>query len=316
VTVVLGSGKNQIDLTAIDHLGRHSLTQELFVQNEAKAPRTLYFLAIGLSRYSDLAQTLGFGAKDAEDLGALLRERAQSPGAKQAFDQVVVLDALTNERATAEKIHQAREAFSPATVNDTVILFFAGHGMTDGRLDFYLAPYDMVFSAPQQHGISIKEMESILGSSHSRRRLLLIDACHSGELDKAGNLFLADTAPSSTGVRGQPGPVQFVSDDRAVNAFELLRSVFVDLRENTGTQIISASRGEEDAGEDSFLKNGFFTRAVIEGLTNNAADTNGDDHVSVSELLEFVARRVQELSHRKQTPTQRQANLENDFRVQ
>ena len=323
VSIALSSGKNQIELAAVDSAGRRSLTEELAIQSTVRAPSTLYVLAIGLSRYSDPEERLDLGAKDAADLAQLFREQARTLGGKAAFDKVVVFDSITNEAATAGNIREAAKVLAQASVNDAVVLFFAGHGVVDDQLDFYFAPYDMKFSAPRERGISIGQMESMVGASRSRRRLLLIDACQAGELDKSGDVIFSDpddhgggTHSNDTGRRGSQGGVETVSRINTINAFELLRSFFVDLRENTGTQIISATRGRETASEPHGLENGLFTHAVLDGLKDDTADIDGDGHVSVSELLQFVSDDVRKRSNGKQTPTERQGNLEGDFVLQ
>jgi hypothetical protein len=57
-----------------------------------------------------------------------------------------------------------------------------------------------------------------------------------------------------------------------------------------------------------------FTSALLDGLKGGATDSEG--HVAVSDLMDFVATKVRELSHGSQTPTQRQQNLDQDFLVQ
>jgi len=313
VSLELSNGRNNVEVTAIDSLERRSLTEEFAIDNTERAARTLYVAAVGVSAYEDTNQSLRFAAKDAVDLANYFRDH-ETTGGNSEFDKVVVLDPLTDAAATSGNIRSLSAKLSAAGVNDTVVLFFAGHGLVDSKLDFYFAPWDMNFAQPAEHGISIEEMEKILGASHSRRRLLLVDACHSGELDKSGVIRVTPkSAPEKTsGNRG----LTIGTDAQSVNAFELERSLFADLRENTGTQIISASRGEEVAFEYGELSNGIFTHAVLEGLQNSSADENGDGHVSVSELLDFVAAKVKEITQGRQTPTQRQANLEDDFVIQ
>lgn len=42
---------------------------------------------------------------------------------------------------------------------------------------------------------------------------------------------------------------------------------------------------------------------------------NKDNSVTISELRDYVVKRVQELTNGKQNPTSRTENLENDFKV-
>lgn len=67
--------------------------------------------------------------------------------------------------------------------------------------------------------------------------------------------------------------------------------------------------------ESNEWNNGAFTYAVFNVLENNAADLDGNEEVTVSELRSYVIGQVQELTKGKQKPTSRQENVEFDFRV-
>ena len=310
-TVRLSSGRNNIELTAIDERGHRSLMETVVVDYApTKRHRTLYLVAIGLSRYQTQSMNLTFAAKDAGDLTTYFRERIRELGSNAAFDEIIALDPITDSAATRDGILKLKETLSHAMVDDTVIVFFAGHGILDSRLNFFFAPFDMNFTVPSQKGISIAEMEEILSTSHSRRRLLMIDACHSGELDSAMITTTSTSrAHAPSGARG----FELEASAATANAFDLVRSLFMDVRDNTGTNIISASRGTEVAYESGKVANGYFTRAVLDGLRDRKADADENGQVSVSELAAWVADEVQRLSDGRQTPNLRQENLEQDF---
>ena len=69
-------------------------------------------------------------------------------------------------------------------MDDVVIVFVAGHGVLDEKLDFYFGTYDMDFNNPKGRGLSYDELESVIEDIPARRKLILMDACHAGELDK------------------------------------------------------------------------------------------------------------------------------------
>lgn len=93
-----------------------------------------------------------------------------------------------------------------------------------------------------------------------------------------------------------------------------LQELLVDLRLGSGSTILSSSAGAEYALESSEQQNGLFTYAVLEALDGKkSADTNNDGSVQMSELGEYVKKRVAELTNNKQTPNTRRVNLEGDF---
>ena len=99
------------------------------------------------------------------------------------------------------------------------------------------------------------------------------------------------------------------------NSFDLMKELFADLRRGNGAVVISSASGEEFAFESEAWQNGVFTYAVLEGLKSGNADLNKDKTTTVTELRDYVSKRVVELTDGKQNPTSRTENLESDFRV-
>ncbi len=64
--------------------------------------------------------------------------------------------------------------------NDTMIVYFSGHGFrdTDGKL--YLAPLDINPADPAATGISVEWLRQQLAACPANFKLLVIDACHAG----------------------------------------------------------------------------------------------------------------------------------------
>ena len=77
---------------------------------------------------------------------------------------------------------------------------------------------------------------------------------------------------------------------------------------------LTQSSGREFAYETAEIKNGVFTSALLQGLSG-AADADKDGRVRVSELRDYVGRRVRELTAGQQNPTMRRENLANDFSI-
>ena len=145
---------------------------------------------------------------------------------------------------------------------------------------------------------------------------MLVDACHSGEVDKDEIQIVAhETAIEEDIVFKSFNPDGKRYTMGLNNSFELMRSLFADLRRGTGTQVISSSSGVEFSLEGKDWKNGVFTYDLKEALINRAADANNDGVVMVGELMDYVSRRVTELTNGAQTPTMRSENLEFDFSV-
>ena len=93
------------------------------------------------------------------------------------------------------------------------------------------------------------------------------------------------------------------------------KSIFSDLRQNSGATIISSAGGTEAAYEGEKWNNGLFTHCLLDGMSNYKADANKDKKIMLSELQKFVAEEVNQLSNGKQTPTYRVENTMLDYEL-
>ena len=73
--------------------------------------------------------------------------------------------------------------------------------------------------------------------------------------------------------------------------------------------------GREFAFESPEWNNGVFTYALREALRGNTADIDNNGTIEVSELSNYVAKKVISLTNGLQHPTSRSNNIENDFVV-
>ena len=327
IPVTLAVGRNKIQVSVINSASAESLyaTGEVICAAPATKPN-LYLVAMGVSNYANQQFNLKYAAKDAEDLAAKLKSRAAD-----AYGEVKEL-LLKDGDVTKGSLAKVREFLKPATVDDSVVLFMAGHGLLDDKYDYYFGTSDMDFNNPAGRGIAFDDMDDILADLPSRKKSLLMDTCHAGELDADEKKVLAAADAAASGA-----PIQLASNKsvavRSVGTrgmavkgiegakgksewYERISGMFVDLRRGSGSTILSSSAGAEYAFESGEQENGLFTYAVLEALDGkNDADTDKDGKVTIKELCESVKKRVQDLSGGKQTPNTRRLNLESDFIV-
>jgi hypothetical protein len=207
-------------------------------------------------------------------------------------------------------------------INDEVILFIAGHGLLDKNLDWYLGTHDVDFENPSSKGVVYEDMEGLLDSIPALKKILIMDACNSGEVDKEESHLVAvvnDTANSFVKNRGfktiQSTTKNIPQGIGLKNSFELMQSMFANIQKGSGAVVISSASGSEFAFESSEWQNGVFTYSLLEGIKSMNADVNKDNIIIVSELNDYVSKRVKELTQGKQNPTSRKENLLFDYRV-
>jgi len=91
---------------------------------------------------------------------------------------------ISDEQATRENIIKTKSFLQQSNEDDYVMVFVASHGLLDKDFNYYLATYDTDFTNPALKGLPYDELEMLLDGIKSRKKTLLIDACHSGEVDE------------------------------------------------------------------------------------------------------------------------------------
>ncbi|RTZ17285.1 hypothetical protein EJ063_00445 [Vibrio aquaticus] len=308
IKIELSSGLNTIRVYALDEQGQQTRSQTLsYYRVSPQQKPTLYAVSIGVSDYQKSSLNLNYAKKDAEDLSTLLSQ-------SEEFHRVEQL-TLYDEQVVQESMGKVNAFLSQAKPNDRVIVFFAGHGFLDSQDNYYFGSHDITPENPENRGISYKTISDLLAASPSRYKLLMLDTCHSGEVNQFASL---NNTKLTAGVTGRGFKVKSrkpTAQDGLEQSYQKLQTSFVDLRASTGAVVISASGGYEFALEKSNIANGVFTSAVLDALKNKAADANQDGRISTSELRTYTYAEVQRLTNGQQKPTTRSYNLDTDFAV-
>ena len=306
--VELASGRNHIEVSCINERGAESFKTELNIWRENKGNKPdLYLALVGVSDYQDTGYNLGYAAKDAEDFKSLIEKHC-----RQKFKSVKVR-IFTDSEATKANINTLKAFYSEATIDDVAIAFYAGHGVLDKNMDYYLATYDMNFANPKVNGWKYDEFEDMMDGIKPIARYCYIDACHSGRIVKEE--YEADNskvvASGSVVFRGNANTMSLTANAKNIN--DIISSFFSDFTRGNGSTILSSSGGMEVAIEDKNRSNGLFTWAIKQGVETMEADADRNGVVNMSELAEFVSGKVAELSAGVQTPGMRLENRYIDF---
>jgi hypothetical protein len=217
----------------------------------------LRLLLIGISKYPPGSgyRELRHAAGDAQRLrDAFVRH---GEGLYHGIAEPVV---LLDEGATQRKILSALQRFSKEMDTDDVgVVFFAGHGDRHNER-VYLAAHDTEQAELVSTGISASQIRDTLAATRGRKYLFL-DACHTG------------------GVLRRSIPDDLIRELR---------------QEEAGLVIATACKDDQLANEDEKQGGGFFTTALVEGLSGKGHSFNG--LVRAKHLKLYVEERLRELT--------------------
>jgi uncharacterized caspase-like protein len=310
IGIELAPGKNAISVSVLNEKGVESIADHLEIEYSPKDQHLpdLHLLTIGVSKYADSKFDLKYAAKDASDLTDLF------VGDHAPFNKVYSHQLLDNV-VKNEAIANLYEDLKKTNVEDVVCVFFAGHGLLDTDLNYFLASHDVRFDDPAKDGIPYESLEDLLDGIPARNKLMLIDACHSGEIDKDEVALANNTETAHENVVFRAVGSSGLKQVGLNNSFELMKELFTDIRKSSGAMIISSAGGTEYAMEGDQWNNGVFTYCLLNGLKNGNADMNGDGEIMMSEINKYVSAQVKELTSGKQQPTNRVEVIDIDFRL-
>jgi hypothetical protein len=302
VTIDLSAGTNKIEASVATRSGLESLRVPLYVNySPAKKPgMKVYFVGYGIDEFKDSKQNLKWCVKDIRDMTAILKKK---------WGAQLVVDTFFNEQVTTKNILLLKKKLAAASIHDKVMVAFSGHGLLSASYDYYLSSYVTDFKNPASGGIPYEALQNLLDDCPARQKLLLLDACNSGEVDKEE--LAGETNAGNNEVTELPGTTKGnILLSRAAgpkSSFEWMQLLFSNTAKGSGVSILSASAGTQSAQENDQFGNGVFTYALKE------ANKKGIN--SLSGIKTYVTKRVSELTNNKQKPTARGGMSEMDWEL-
>lgn len=306
VEIVLASGINQIEFYCVNDKGVKSLIKKKIITCEKAFEKpNLYLVTIGMSEYENKDFNLKYAQKDANDLNKLLQKNRTYKEVKSKH--------ILNKNFTKTVFDSLTVFLQQASINDVILFYYAGHGLLDEQFNYFLATYNTDFNNPAEEGLPFDALENLFERLACRNKLMMIDACFSGEIDKTS--LKADTSAFENidDIQFRSGQISAIDGNGDMGIFELSKRVFTDLRVSKGTNILSSSSGIEYALEGDKWGNGLFTYALKRGLVNGEADLNDDKQIRIMELQVYLRETVSVLSNGNQNPILRKENIKNNF---
>jgi hypothetical protein len=297
--VELTGGSNRIEVSARSDDGLESLRDFRFAEYAPHVDGDLYYVGLGVTHYRNPTYDLTYAHKDALDLADTLR---LSTGMFRAVHATALIDG----QVTVEGVRRAKDLLRGATVDDTVVVFVAGHGLyaRDVAAEYYFGTWELDLERLAETAAPYALVEDLLQGIAPRRKLLLLDTCHSGEPDGEG-----DVAPRGNLVaRGFRGLELEVPKARRW-VFDRDRYIYNDLSRRTGAIVLSSSTGGERSWESAEIQNGVFTEEILRALTTDVADADRIGRLSTEELRAYVLWAVPGRTDGQQHPTVDRDNL-------
>ena len=228
-----------------------------------KGPSRKWALLIGVEKYHR-ASRLRYTVNDVTHLAETLRTR----GDYDSDDIVTIDDKEPNPRF--QPFRTSLQAEIPALLakpgpDDYVLVYFSGHGFKvqkDKQEKLYLAPIDCDPARAAETGIAVEWFREQLAKCPAKTKLLILDACHSG--NEKGDDDSADVAAKDLGT---------------------------PFRELEGVVTLASSTSNERSLIWEDQEQSLFSYWLNQGLRGRA-DENGDGDVTIDELYNYVYRNV------------------------
>ena len=258
----------------------------------------LYVISVGTSDYSGTQLDLKYGDQDA----TMMAKALQAVGIAMVGEaDSLEVHCLTTAQADNTGLEGTPIIWHPADkagiqlafeqvkdrakAEDVVVVYFSGHGVTQGGTDqtlFYYLTRDVAsedaLSDPgtrRKYAISSEEMTDWLKAIPALKQVLIIDACNSGQVVE-----------------------HLVGGSKALNSSQT--RALDRLRDRTGMFVLSGSAADKVSFEAGVFGQGLLTYALLEGMrSGNRSDTDGKrmaKMIDVMTLFQYARDRVPELA--------------------
>jgi len=303
--IELTTGLNKIEVSCLNEKGAESFRALTKAKYNEKTKSNLYFIGFGVSRYKDKSLNLQYADKDAKDLESVIKKMNNN------YDEIFT-KTYTNEEVTPENIKKAKDFLKTAKVDDTFILFIAGHGVHDNDKEatYYYLTYNTDIKNLSKSAANFELIEDLMQGINPRQKLFLMDTCESGDVDEdTKNTTVAMSGSRGLKSRALIRGMKVSKETKQLKRIYLLendRYIYNDLVRRSGGIVFSSCKGGEFSYESDEIKNGLFTKELINTLTQSTEDNSV---ISIDELKDKVIKGVSASSSGKQNPTVDRDNI-------
>ncbi|HWC69259.1 MAG TPA: caspase family protein [Acidimicrobiales bacterium] len=157
---------------------------------------------------------------------------------------------LVTERTMSEVLREVEDFLHSASRQDTLILYYSGHGVLDQSNELFLCTRDTRSDRLRSTAVKASDVGEMIDASSAATTVILLDCCHSGR-------FKGGDVPATLAGRGR--------------------------------FVVTSSRSGELANDtDTRNHASLFTHHLVRGILDGAEDRDGDGVVNLSDLYEYV----------------------------
>ena len=255
---------------------------ETGVQPKSTATPNMYVIAIGINQYKGEKLKLNFASPDAEGFSAALTASAKkllNTDGKQHVITSLFTTEKGNINAPFKTAIQKRleEIANSSKAEDILVIFFAGHGaLLSGQKNFYMLTAEAssleLSGVEKEVAISTDELNTWMRNIKANKQVLILDACNSGQANNNAQEIITK--------RDMPAD--------QVRALE-------NLKDKTGTFILSASAAGQPAYEASQFGQGLLTYSLLSSIKLGTG-LKDDKYLDVSRWFNTASDQVRDLA--------------------
>lgn len=276
-------------------------------------PPNLYAVLVGVSDYKGDELDLKYAAKDATYMSAAISNASRKLLNTDGNEHVFTYNLTTsNDRYLLPEKNSIKKTLEEigkkASANDILLIFFAGHGVMEGKdkKQFYFLTADASRSsavdAIADVGISTNELTEWIKPANikAQKRILIFDACNSGQAIRD---FVQLGKP-------EQGYIAARNDEKGqqIKAIEKLNN-------QSGLIILAASASDQNAYEMGRYSQGLLTYSLLKVMKQQPEILENGKYLDVSNWLNAAKKMVSTLAEGTGARQEPQLNSNNNFNI-
>ncbi len=222
-------------------------------EQKIKLNPNIYILSVGISQYKSNALRLDYAAKDAREFSTALTQSARKLLNTDDAEHVTTFNFTTDEENKnwpfKKTLVRTLDSISKkAKAEDIFVFFFAGHGtLKDDKKNLFLLTAEAsafeLGGVEKDVALSFNELKGWMQKIKANKQLLILDACRSG--------LAVDLLSGLTKKRSIPIDQVWALED---------------MKDKTGTYILTASSSEQNGYESNLYNQGILTYCLLSGI--------------------------------------------------